>query len=315
MTPATLVRRLVTASANLAVRSKSPPQHSEIGHTNTTTDLACSRFALYFISVVLVMPSRSTNSNATFNVFSSGYFSASLTASSTRCRCAWRCFAPGKPGGHVERRFAGSCRSCVLVSRGRRRFTGGLLCGGFHLAPSNNTTVASAPAHSPPIPRKPPRPPLGKRGGIDVVARRRVVVVRDGVPGYGAGLERIGRATTRERRVARRVPGPGGNGSQEGGETGDGRPVLGVPGDGFLICAKTQARQVVKKIHLGVASSGHPPCPHRIPTLGGGWLSREFSILRRASVKGGLAETLAAPARFVRLTPNFFAIVFVNLLL
>src|ERR1035437_674682 len=85
MTPATLVRRLVTASANLAVRSKSPPQHSEIGHTNTSTDLACSRFALYFISVVLVMPSRSTNSNATFKVFNCGYFSASFTASSARC--------------------------------------------------------------------------------------------------------------------------------------------------------------------------------------------------------------------------------------
>src|ERR1035441_7291413 len=100
MTPATLVRRLVTASANLAVRSKSPPQHSEIGHTNTTTDLACSRFALYFISVVLVMPSRSTNSKATFNVFNCGYFSASLTASSARCRWAWRCSARGFLAAH-----------------------------------------------------------------------------------------------------------------------------------------------------------------------------------------------------------------------
>jgi hypothetical protein len=34
---------------------------------------------------------------------------------------------------------------------------------------------------------------------------------------------------------------------------------------GFLICAKNRGRQVVKKIHLGVASSGYCPCPLRAP--------------------------------------------------
>jgi len=56
---------------------------------------------------------------------------------------------PWKPGGHTERRFAGSCLYRRFVGRVRRRFTGGLLRFCFHLAPSNNSTGASAPAYSP----------------------------------------------------------------------------------------------------------------------------------------------------------------------
>src|ERR1035441_1197701 len=53
---------------------------------------------------------------------------------------------------------------------------------------------------------------------------------------------------------------------------------------GFLIYGKNQAKQAVKKIHLGMASSGYCPCPHRVPTVSPpfphawGWLAGE-SIL------------------------------------
>ena len=56
---------------------------------------------------------------------------------------------PWKRAGHRERRFAGSCLYRQLVGRVRRRFAGGLLRCCFHLAPSNNSTDASARAHSP----------------------------------------------------------------------------------------------------------------------------------------------------------------------
>ena len=72
---------------------------------------------------------------------------------------------------------------------------------------------------------------------------------------------------------------------------------------GFLICENNQGREVVKKIHLGLASSGYCPCPHRAtsvsspcplpaPTLGGSWLGRGFSILRKVSVKDDLGQGL-----------------------
>src|ERR1039457_3242418 len=62
------------------------------------------------------------------------------------------------------------------------------------------------------------------------------------------------------------------------------RSLTGRQGKGFLICAKNQSGQVVKKLHLGVASSGYGPCPHRAPTLGGDWLGGEFSTLRKVAV-------------------------------
>jgi hypothetical protein len=81
--------------------------------------------------------------------------------------------------------------------------------------------------------------------------------------------------------------------------------------------------QAVKKLHLGVASSGYCPCPHRVPTvsppcphrvptvsppcphraptvsplptstLPDGWLGRRFSILRIVPVKDALGDELA----------------------
>src|ERR1035437_2642838 len=36
---------------------------------------------------------------------------------------------------------------------------------------------------------------------------------------------------------------------------------------GFLICENNQGGEMVKKIHLGLASSGYCPCPHRAPTV------------------------------------------------
>ena len=46
----------------------------------------------------------------------------------------------------------------------------------------------------------------------------------------------------------------------------------GSLGGGFLICEKKHGGQVVKKLHLGVASSGYCPCPLRASTLWG-WLT------------------------------------------
>src|SRR5580704_14059694 len=69
--------------------------HSGLGHAMTRTDLACVRFRLYFILVVLMTLARPPNFNCTVNDFKFGYFWASRLASSDRSRCAWRCSARG----------------------------------------------------------------------------------------------------------------------------------------------------------------------------------------------------------------------------
>ena len=70
-------------------------------------------------------------------------------------------------------------------------------------------------------------------------------------------------------------------------------------GSGRRTGTSNRFSQAVKKLHLGVASSGYCPCPHHAPTLPVGWLGRRFSILRIAPVKDGLGYEQTLVAEFL----------------